>query len=93
MMVGMSTETTSSESQQSGGAGPSEHDAHQLVQRLRSAPAQEIMTELFSTLLSTAQVKLGRRDARLFINLCAHALEYTGPHLPEELHKQVEQAL
>jgi hypothetical protein len=92
-MVGMSTETTSSQSQQSGGAGPSEHDTREFVQRLRSAPAEEIMTEQFSTLLSTAQVKLGRRDARLFINLCAQALEYTGPHLRDELRKQVEQAL
>ena len=41
----------------------------------------------------SAQVKLGRRDARLFIDLCAQALEYAGRYLSEELVKQVETAL
>jgi hypothetical protein len=93
MMSGMSTERTSGDSQQPAGTGTPERDADQFVQRLRSAPAEDIMAELFSTLLSTAQVKLGRRDARLFIDLCFQAVEYTGPHLPEELSKQVESAL
>src|SRR3954454_17552742 len=74
MMMAMSTENASGDGQQVGGAGESEHDADELVRRLRSAPAEEIMTELFSTLLSTAQVKLGRRDARLFIDLCSQTL-------------------
>jgi len=91
--VAMNTENASGDSRQPGGAGASGHDADELVQRLRSAPAEEIMTELFSTLLSTAQVKLGRRDARLFIDLCSQALEYAGPHVPDELSKQVESAL
>ena len=90
----MSTETTRAE----GGGAPgrastSEHDAEELVERLRSAPAEEIITDLFSTLLSTAQVKLGRRDARLFIDLCAQMLDHAGAHVPEELGKQVGTAL
>lgn len=89
----MGTETTVGDSQQPGRAAPSEHDARELVERLRSAPAEEIITDLFSTLLSTAQVKLGRRDARLFIDMCAQAVEYAGRYLPEELGKQVETAL
>ncbi len=89
----MSTETTRGDSQQPGRADISEHDARVLVERLRSAPAEEIVTDLFSTLLSTAQVKLGRRDARLFIDLCAQTLEYARRYLPEELGKQVETAL
>jgi hypothetical protein len=94
MMSGMSTEMTSGGShQQPGDAGAAEHDAAELVERLRSTPAAEIMTDLFSTLLSTAQVKLGRRDARLFIDLCSLTLEYAGQHLPEELGSQVTQAL
>ena len=92
-MRDMSTATTGDDSQQPDRAGTIEHDAQELVQRLRSAPAEEILTELFSTLLSTAQVKLGRRDARLFIDLCAQTLEYAGPYLPDELGKQVEAAL
>ncbi len=93
MMLSMSTESPSGDSQQPGGAGASEPDAEEFMQMLRSAPAEEIMAELFSTLLSTAQVKLGRRDARLFIDLCFRTLEYAGPHLPEELSKEVESAL
>ena len=92
-MMNMSTEATQGDSQQPGRADTSESDARELVERLRSAPAEEIITELFSTLLSTAQVKLGRRDARLFIDLCAQALEYSGRYLSEELGKQVETAL
>ena len=89
----MSTETTKGNSPQPGRADTSEHDARELVKQLRSAPAEEIITDLFSTLLSTAQVKLGRRDARLFIDLCAQALDYAGRYVPEELGKQVEAAL
>jgi len=93
IMMNMSTETTQGDSQQPGRADTSENDARELVERLRSAPAEEIITDLFSTLLSTAQVKLGRRDARLFIDLCAQALEYSDCYLSEELAKQVETAL
>lgn len=91
--MSMGTETTMGDSQQPGRADPSEHDAREPVERLRSAPAEEIITNLFSTMLSTAQVKLGRRDARVFIDLCAQGLEYAGRYLPEELGKQVETAL
>ena len=89
----MNTDVTTGEGQPSGGADTSEHDARELVERLRSAPAEEIITDVFSTLLSTAQVKLGRRDARLFIDLCAQTLEHAGGYVPEHLVKQVEAAL
>jgi hypothetical protein len=93
IMVDVSTETTRDDTQPPDRAGTTETDAEELVKRLRSAPAEEILTELFATMLSTAQVKLGRRDARLFIDLCAQALELAGPHLSGELRKQVETAL
>lgn len=89
----MSEETSGSENAPPADGGPSEHDAEELVRRLRSAPAEMIIRELFSTLLSTAQVKLGRRDARLFIDLCSQTLEYAGPHMPDDLVHQVEGAL
>jgi hypothetical protein len=92
-MRDMSTETTHGDGQQRGRAAASEQEARDLVERLRSAPAEEIITDLFSTLLSTAQVKLGRRDARVFIDLCAQTLEYAGRYVPEELGEQVETAL
>ena len=71
----------------------SDEEARQLVEQLRSTPAEHIVTDVFSILLQAAQVKLGRRDARLFIDLCAVILEHAGGHVSEELAKQVEQAL
>ena len=74
-------------------AGPSEQDVQALVERLRVAPAEEILTEVLSTLLSTAQVKLGRRDARLFIDLSAMLLEGARDAVPDDLREQVDAAL
>jgi hypothetical protein len=76
------------------GDGPApDEDAAALVERVRNAPAHVLITEVFSTLLSTAQIKVGRRDARLFIDLCALALDHARRHLPGELTAQVEGAL
>ncbi len=71
----------------------SEEDVHGVVEQLRSAPAEPIIADMLSTLLSAAEIKLGRRDARLFIDLCSVMLEYAGRHVSEELGKQVESAL
>ena len=59
------------------------------------APRQPrpIIADTFSTLLSTAQIKLGRRDARLFIDLCSVMLEYADRYVSAELGTQVEKAL
>ena len=78
---------------QQGQAGQSEQEAQALVERLRVAPAAEILTEVLSTLLSTAQVKLGRRDARLFIDLSAVLLEHAKGVVPDDLRGQVDAAL
>lgn len=74
-------------------AEPSEHDMQQFAQQLRSAPAEGVLVDVFSTLLSTAQIKLGRPDARLFIDLCASMLEQVGGQLSEGVRGQVEAAL
>jgi hypothetical protein len=73
--------------------GVSEEDVRRLVEQLRSAPAEPIIADTFSTLLNTAQVKLGRRDARLFIDLCSVMLKYADRYVSEDLGKQVERAL
>jgi hypothetical protein len=73
--------------------GMTEEQMRELMERLRAAPAAELLADVFSSLLSTAQVKLGRRDARLFIDLAAQAVAYAGPHLPADLTQQVEAAL
>jgi hypothetical protein len=73
--------------------GDAQPDPGVLVEQLRAAPAAEILADVLSTLLSTAQVKLGRRDARMFIDLSALARDYAGPYLPDELLRQVDAAL
>jgi hypothetical protein len=47
---------------------------------------------LFS-LINAAQVKLGRRDARLLIDVTAVAHEHARPYLPAELTRQIDQVL
>jgi hypothetical protein len=74
-------------------APESEEQAREYVAQLRSAPAEQIITELLSGLLNAAQIKLGRRDARLLIDLSAVLHEHARQHLPAELTRQVEQAL
>jgi hypothetical protein len=68
-------------------------DAQEYVAKLRSAPAEQLVTEVLFTLLNTAQVKLGRRDARLFIDLSALVHEHSRRHVSGELTKQVDHAL
>jgi hypothetical protein len=46
-----------------------------------------------ATLINAAQVKLGRRDARLLIDVSTVAHEHARPYLPNELTKQIDQAL
>jgi hypothetical protein len=81
------------DNRQQGQAGPSEQDTQALVERLRRAPAGEILTEVLSTLLSTAQVKRGRRDARLFIDLSAVLLDHARGVVSDDLRGQVDAAL
>ncbi len=71
----------------------SEEEVHRLVEQLRSAPAEPIIADVFSSLLNAAEIKLGRRDARLFIDLCTVMLEYADRYVSAELGKQVEKAL
>jgi hypothetical protein len=72
---------------------PSEADVREYVQRLRSLPVEQVIGDIMFTLLNAAQVKLGRRDARLLIDLTTVAHEHARAYLPDELTKQVDQAL
>ena len=85
-----------------GTAGPSdggqagEHpaaDAREYARRLRSLPVDQILGDFLFGLLNAAQTKLGRRDARLLIDVAAVAHEHARPHLPSDLTKQIDQVL
>jgi hypothetical protein len=87
------TATTPEEPQKQDQSRPPAADAFEIVKQLRSAPVEEIVAESFFMLLNAAQIKLGRRDARLLIDLSTVMLEQAGSYLPDTLVKQVEQSL
>jgi len=80
-----------------GGAGQggkrSAEDAREYARRLRALPVDQVLGDFLFSLLNAAQVKLGRRDARLLIDVAAVAHEHARPHLPGELTSQIDQVL
>lgn len=71
----------------------SAEDFREQMQRMRSLPVEQIVADVLFSLLNAAQVKLGRRDARLLIDLSNVAHEHARRYLSEELTKQVDQVL
>jgi len=80
-----------------GGTGQEEarsaEDAREYVRRMRSLPVDQVIGEVLFSLLNAAQVKLGRRDARLLIDVSTVAHEHARPYLPAELSRQIDQVL
>jgi hypothetical protein len=86
-----------------GGPGPEDEqsaeeareaaDADEYARQLRAFPVDQVLRDFLFSLLNAAQVKLGRRDARLLIDVTAVAHEHARPHLPGELTRQIDQAL
>ena len=71
----------------------SAQDTREYVRRMRRLPVGQVIGDVLFSLLDAAQVKLGRRDARLLIDMTAVAHEHARPYLPEELSKQIDQVL
>ena len=71
----------------------SAEDAREYVRRMRSLPVDQVIGEVLFSLLNAAQVKLGRRDARLLIDVSTVAHEQARPYLPDELSRQIDQVL
>jgi len=80
-----------------GGAAQGEErsaeDARDYSRQLRSLPVDQVLGDLLFSLLNAAQVKLGRRDARLLIDVAAVAHEHARPYLQGELTRQIDQVL
>jgi hypothetical protein len=74
------------------GGRPAE-DAGEQARRLRAVPVDQVLGDLLLRMLTAAQVKLGRRDARLLIDVAAVAHEEARPHLPGEFTRQIDQLL
>lgn len=75
------------------GEQPSEEEVRAYLGQLRGAPAEQVVAEVVSALLNAAQVKLGRRDGRLLLDLAVGVVDRARPHLPAELLDQVDQVL
>lgn len=71
----------------------SAEDVGEYVRQMRSLPVEQVIGEVLFSLLNAAQVKLGRRDARLLIDVSTMVLEHARPCLPGELTTQVDQVL
>ena len=78
-------------------AGPEQaqdaEDIREYARRLRSLPVDRVVGDVLFSLLNAAQVKLGRRDARLLIDVTAVAHEHARPYLPGELTERIDQVL
>jgi hypothetical protein len=72
---------------------PSEEEVRAYLGQLRAAPVDQVVAEVASALLNAAQVKLGRRDGRLLLDLTADLADRARGQLPAELTEQVDQAL
>lgn len=68
-------------------------DAGEYARQLRAFPVDQVLRDFLFSLLNAAQVKLGRRDARLLIDVTAVAHEHARPHLPGELTRQIDEVL
>jgi hypothetical protein len=81
----------------SGGAAQAEErpaeDADDYARQLRSLPVDQVLGDLLFSLLHAAQVKLGRRDARLLIDVAAVAHEHARPYMQGEFTRQIDQVL
>ena len=82
------------------GPGDAEHEAErpaedpgEFVRRIRSLPVDQVIGDVLFSLLQAAQVKVGRRDARLLIDVTAVAHEHARRYLPGDLTKQIDQVL
>ena len=87
--MGMAEPDSGTRQEQAGSAD----DAREYVRRMRSLPVDQVIGEVLFSLLNAAQVKLGRRDARLLIDVSTVAHEHARPYLPGELSRQIDQVL
>jgi hypothetical protein len=71
----------------------SAEDARKRAQQLRSLPVEQLVADVVLSLLNAAQIKLGRRDARLLIDLGTVVHEHARAYLSGELTAQIDQLL
>jgi len=63
------------------------------ARQLRSLPVDQLIADALFGLLGAAQFKLGRRDARLLIDVTTVAHQHARSYLPGQLAAQIDQML
>jgi hypothetical protein len=71
---------------------PSQEEVQAYLEQLRGAPVDQVVAEVASALVNAAQVKLGRQDGRLLIDLTAALADTGRDRLDADLTEQLDQA-
>lgn len=72
---------------------PTEAEVRAYLEQLRNAGVDQVVAEVATALINAAQVKLGRSDARLLLDLVAVIADQVRGRVPDELTDQLDQAL
>lgn len=72
---------------------PTEEELRQYLGQMRGAPVGQIVAQIVSELLNAAQIKLGRRDGRLLLDLAAAMSDTASAHLDQQFNDQVADVL
>jgi hypothetical protein len=70
-----------------------EADVREYIKQLRTTPVDRVVVDSVFAFLSVAQAKLGRRDARLLIDLSTVMLDHVRAYLPDDLIQEVDRRL
>lgn len=76
-----------------GGAEPSEEQMRQAMGQMRATPVDQFVAGALQELLTAAQVKMGRNDGRLLLDLVGVLNDATRGQVDEQLTGQVDDAL
>lgn len=78
---------------QQGGEEPSEEEVRAYISQLRGAPVDQVIAEVSSALINAAQVKLGRKDGRLLLDVVGAVTEQLRGQVDDELPRQLDDVL
>lgn len=76
-----------------GGQQPSEEQVREAMGQMRATPVDQFVAGGLQELLTAAQVKLGRNDGRLLLDLVSVLNDATRGQVDEQLTQQVDDAL
>ena len=78
---------------QQGGDEPTEEEVRAYISQLRGAPVDQVIAEVSSALINAAQVKLGRKDGRLLLDVVGAVTEQLRGKVDDELPRQLDDVL